>query len=69
MLRGLTPQEHVVAGLAAVGLTNKQIAERLQLSPRTVAAHLRSVFRKLDVPARAGLRDGLERVSRPVAAP
>ncbi|WP_217548475.1 AAA family ATPase [Streptomyces sp. GbtcB6] len=55
----LTPQQLQVAQLAATGLTNKQIAGRLFLSPRTVAAHLRSVFPKLNVTSRAGLRDAL----------
>ncbi|WP_051034040.1 ATP-binding protein [Streptomyces sp. SS] len=55
----LTPQERQVAHLAATGLSNKQIAEQLFLSPRTIAAHLRSVFRKVNVTSRAGLRDAL----------
>jgi DNA-binding CsgD family transcriptional regulator len=57
-----------VAQLAATGLTNKQIAARLFLSPRTVAAHLRSVFRKLNVTSRAGLRDALTGLTRSIFA-
>lgn len=56
----LTPQELQIAMLVAAGLTNKQIAGRLQLSPRTVAAHLRQVFPKLEITSRAGMRDALE---------
>jgi DNA-binding CsgD family transcriptional regulator len=55
----LTPQEHQTALLAATGLTNKEIAERLFLSPRTVGAHLYRVFPKLGVTTRAALRDAL----------
>ncbi|MFF4300393.1 AAA family ATPase [Streptomyces sp. NPDC001601] len=55
----LTPQELQVARLAATGLTNKQIAARLFLSPRTVAGHLSNAFPKLNVTSRAGLRDAL----------
>jgi DNA-binding CsgD family transcriptional regulator len=60
----LTPQEQEVAQLAASGLTNRQIAERLLLSHRTVGAHLRQVFPKLGVSSRAGLRDALAAHSR-----
>jgi DNA-binding NarL/FixJ family response regulator len=45
--------------LAAAGLTNKQIGERLFLSPRTVATHLYQLFPKLGVTSRAALRDAL----------
>jgi DNA-binding NarL/FixJ family response regulator len=55
----LTGQELEIAGLAAGGLTNKQIAERLLLSHRTVGAHLYRIFPKLRVSSRAGLRDAL----------
>jgi DNA-binding CsgD family transcriptional regulator len=55
----LTPQQLQIATLAAAGLTNKQIGERLYLSPRTIATHLHQVFPKLGVTTRAALRDAL----------
>jgi ATP/maltotriose-dependent transcriptional regulator MalT len=55
----LTAQEHQVAALAACGLTNKQIGERLYLSHRTVAAHLYQIFPRLGITSRAALRDAL----------
>jgi DNA-binding CsgD family transcriptional regulator len=55
----LTPQEHVIAQLAATGLSNKQIGKRLLLSPRTISAHLYRVFPKLGIGSRAALRDAL----------
>jgi DNA-binding CsgD family transcriptional regulator len=55
----LTAQEHQIASLAAAGLTNKQIGQRLYLSPRTVGSHLYRAFPKLGVSSRAGLRDAL----------
>jgi DNA-binding NarL/FixJ family response regulator len=58
-LTALTAQEHQIAQLAASGLTNKQIAERLYLSHRTIGAHLYRIFPKLGVTSRAGLRDAL----------
>ncbi|WP_331772811.1 helix-turn-helix transcriptional regulator (plasmid) [Embleya sp. NBC_00888] len=59
---GLTPQQREIARLAAAGLTNKQIGEKLFLSPRTVSTHLHHVFPKLGVTSRAALRDALERL-------
>ncbi|GAA3047673.1 AAA ATPase domain-containing protein [Actinokineospora globicatena] len=55
----LTAQQLEVANLAATGLTNKEIAERLFLSPRTVSAHLYRVFPKLGITSRSALRDAL----------
>ncbi len=55
----LTPQETEIARLAASGLTNKQIAERLFLSHRTVGAHLYQIYPKLGISSRVMLRDVL----------
>lgn len=57
----LTAQEYEVAALAASGLTNKAIAQRLYISPRTVSGHLYRIFPKLGVSTRAQLRDALGR--------
>jgi DNA-binding CsgD family transcriptional regulator len=56
----LTPQERLVAELAAEGLTNRQIADRLLISRRTVGIHLYRVFPKLGITSRAALRDARE---------
>jgi DNA-binding CsgD family transcriptional regulator len=56
----LTPQQREIAMLAAAGLTNKQIGERVFLSHRTVATHLYQLFPKLGISCRAGLRDALK---------
>jgi DNA-binding CsgD family transcriptional regulator len=64
LLDRLTPQEYEIVSLAASGLTNKQIGERLFLSPRTVGGHLHRAFPKLGVATRAALRDALESMSR-----
>jgi DNA-binding CsgD family transcriptional regulator len=54
----LTAQELQVAELAAAGLSNKQIAARLNMSHRTVSSHLYRMFPKLGISSRA-LRDAL----------
>lgn len=46
----LSERESEVLGLVASGLTNAGVAERLVVSERTVDAHLRSIFAKLDLP-------------------
>src|SRR6266566_8976702 len=45
----LTPQELQIAQLAARGLSNRAIAERLSLSPRTIGGHLYRIFPKIGV--------------------
>ncbi|WP_340696900.1 helix-turn-helix transcriptional regulator [Cellulosimicrobium funkei] len=57
----LSAQELQVVRLAAEGLSNKQIGERMFLSPRTVGAHLYRAFPKLGVTTRASLRSALDR--------
>ncbi|MFI6096494.1 AAA family ATPase [Lentzea sp. NPDC051213] len=60
----LTAQQLTIVRLAAEGLTNKEIGQRLNLSARTVGTHLYQVFPKLGVASRAGLRDALRRLDR-----
>jgi DNA-binding CsgD family transcriptional regulator len=51
----LSAQELQIARLAAAGLSNREIGERLFLSPRTVASHLYRVFPKLGISSRGQL--------------
>jgi DNA-binding CsgD family transcriptional regulator len=56
----LSPQQQQIVQLAARGLTNREIGEKLFLSPRTVGSHLYRVFPKLGITARSQLRDVVE---------
>jgi len=51
----LSPQELQIAQLAAAGLTNREIGERLYLSHRTVGSHLYRLFPKLGITSRSQL--------------
>ena len=65
----LTPQELTVARLVCEGLTNREVAERLFLSPKTIETHLVHVFRKLDVRTRTELARRFKDSSDSIAAP
>jgi len=52
----ITQRDEQVLNLLVQGCSNKEIAEQLNISPRTVKQHLRTLF------LRAGIRDGRKRV-------
>ncbi|MEO3809476.1 AAA family ATPase [Sphaerisporangium sp. B11E5] len=52
----LTPAERAVVALVCEGLSNREIAERMVLSRKTIEFHLTNVFRRLDITTRADLR-------------
>jgi DNA-binding CsgD family transcriptional regulator len=56
----LTPQELQIARLAAEGLSNREIGERLFLSHRTIGSHLYRIFPKLGISSRSQLRHALD---------
>jgi len=58
----ITPRDREVLDLLVQGCSNKEIAERLNISPRTVKQHLRTLF------LRAGIKDGRKRVKLATAA-
>ncbi len=59
----LTPTESRIAALASEGLSNREIAERLFITPKTVEANLSRVYRKLSIRSRAALAAALARRS------
>jgi DNA-binding NarL/FixJ family response regulator len=56
-LAELTTRELEVLALLAEGRTDRGIAQALYVTPKTVEAHVRSIFRKLDLPADATLEN------------
>jgi DNA-binding CsgD family transcriptional regulator len=63
----LTPQELQIAQLAAQGLSNREIGQRLYLSHRTISTHLYRIFPKLGITSRAEL--GAALAPKDVGAP
>jgi DNA-binding CsgD family transcriptional regulator len=68
-LAELTPQQRQIVRLASDGLTDREIADRLFLSPRTVSSHLYRSYPKLGVATRHQLRDVIAQTSTPAAPP
>jgi DNA-binding CsgD family transcriptional regulator len=64
----LTPQQRQIVRLASDGLTNREIGDRLFLSPRTVSSHLYRSYPKLGVASRNQLRDVIARAGLPTSA-
>jgi DNA-binding CsgD family transcriptional regulator/tetratricopeptide (TPR) repeat protein len=58
-VESLTPSERRVAELAAEGPTNREIAQTLFVTPKTVEVHLSSVYRKLGISSRSQLAGAL----------
>ena len=58
-VESLTPSERRVADLAASGMTNRQIAQTLFVTVKTVEAHLSSAYHKLDIRSRRELGEAL----------
>jgi DNA-binding CsgD family transcriptional regulator/tetratricopeptide (TPR) repeat protein len=67
-LQDLTPQQRQIIRLASTGLTNREIADRLFLSPRTVSSHLYRSYPKLGVTGRHQLHQIITVAGPPVAA-
>lgn len=66
----LTKREHEIVDLVCLGLRNRQIADRCNLTEGTVKIHLNSIYRKLGVASRAELivnREGMRANKKPRA--
>ena len=68
-LAELTPQQRQIVILASRGMTNGEIADRLFLSPRTIASHLYNSYPKLGIAGRHQLRDLVDQATDRPAAP
>jgi DNA-binding CsgD family transcriptional regulator len=60
---GLTPAQSRVAEMAVAGATNREIAQALYMSERSVEAHLTKVYRELGIRSRAQLSGALAAAS------
>jgi DNA-binding NarL/FixJ family response regulator len=62
-IESLTPSERRVAELAAEGPTNREIAQALFVTPRTVELHLTNAYRKVGIGSRSQLAAALSEPS------
>jgi DNA-binding CsgD family transcriptional regulator len=60
-VESLTPSERRIAGMAADGLSNGEIAQALFLTRKTIEMHLGNAYRKLDIRSRADLPAAMSR--------
>ena len=60
----LSPSERRVAELAATGMTNRDVAAALSISPKTVEANLSRVYHKLGIRSRAELGRHISQTER-----
>jgi DNA-binding NarL/FixJ family response regulator len=60
----LTPSEQRVAELAAAGMTNKDVAAKLFISPKTVEHNIGRIYRKLGIRTRAELGRRIDELDR-----
>ena len=68
-IEALTPSERHVADLVAQGMTNREAAQALFVTEKTVEAHLGSAYRKLGIHSRAQLAHRLHAPNEPEAPP
>ena len=68
-LEALTPSERRVAGLAADGMSNPQIAQALFITLNTVEGHLRHAYQKLSISSRSQLPAALRSAAPDPATP
>jgi DNA-binding CsgD family transcriptional regulator len=62
-VESLTPSERRVAQMATEGQTNREIAQALFVTPKTIETHLSHVYRKLGIQARSQLRGAMSELS------
>jgi DNA-binding CsgD family transcriptional regulator len=63
-VESLTPSEQRIAAMAAQPMTNRDIAQALFVTPKTVEMHVNNIYRKLGISSRTQLPQALADVAR-----